>query len=49
MIPLKGKELKNRVATDQFRHSGAQEAKKRELEKLAGLVSDNEDILMIVK
>jgi hypothetical protein len=49
LISLKGKELKDRVNSEMFRRSGAPEIKKRELEKLAGVVSDNEDILMIVK
>ena len=49
LISLKGKELKDRVASEQFRHSGASEAKKKDLEKLAQAVLDNEDILMIVK
>jgi hypothetical protein len=49
LISLKGKELKDRVKSEKFRLSGAPEVKKRELEKLAGLVSDSEDILMIVK
>jgi hypothetical protein len=49
LISLKGKELKDRVKSEHFRLSDGPEVKKRELEKLAGLVSDNEDILMIVK
>jgi hypothetical protein len=49
LIPLKGKELKDRVASEQFKHSGAPEGKKQELEKLAESVSNDEDILMIVK
>jgi len=49
LIPLKGKELKDQVKSEQFKKSKAPEAKKQELEKLAGVVSDNEDILMIVK
>jgi hypothetical protein len=49
LISLKGKELKDRVASDQFKHSGAPEVKKNELIKLAGVVSETEDILMIVK
>jgi hypothetical protein len=49
LISLKGKELKDRVKSEQFKVSNAPEAKKRELEKLAQVVSDNEDILMIVK
>jgi hypothetical protein len=49
LISLKGNELKARVRTEQFKLSGAPEAKKKELEKLALVVSNNEDILMIVK
>lgn len=49
MISLKGKELKDRVTSEQFKHSVAPEAKKKELEKLAQSVSNSEDILMIVK
>ena len=49
LISLKGKELKDRVKSEQFKVSKAPEAKKKELEKLAGAVSNNEDILMIVK
>jgi hypothetical protein len=49
LISLKGKELKDRVKSEQFRVSKAPDAKKKELENLAGIVSNNEDILMIVK
>jgi hypothetical protein len=49
LISLKGKELKERVRSEQFKLSKAPEAKKTDLKKLAGLVSDNEDILMIIK
>ena len=49
LISLKGKDLKDRVASRQFKLSGAPENKKKELEKLAGFVSKSEDILMIVK
>ncbi len=49
MIPLKGGELKERVRSDEFKLSDAPELKKKELEKLAGLVSESEDILMIIK
>ena len=49
LISLKGKELKDRVRSEQFKVSKAPEAKKKELEKLAQVVSNNEDILMIVK
>lgn len=49
MISVKGKELKDRVASAQFKDSQAPEARKQELKKLAGAVLNNEDILMIVK
>jgi hypothetical protein len=48
-ISLKGKELKDRVKSQQFKLSTAPASKKKELEKMAGSVSDNEDILMIIK
>jgi hypothetical protein len=49
LISVKGKELKDRVKSEQFKVSKAPEVKKKELEKLAQVVSNNEDILMIVK
>jgi len=49
LISLKGKELKDRIKSEQFKVSKAPEAKKKELEKLAQVVLDTEDILMIVK
>ncbi|MCX6255255.1 MAG: DUF4933 domain-containing protein [Bacteroidia bacterium] len=49
LISLKGKELKDRIASEQFKLSGAPEAKKNELVKLTGSVSNIEDILMIIK
>jgi hypothetical protein len=49
LISLKGIELKNRIKSEQFKVSKASEAKKKDLEKLAQVVLDNEDILMIVK
>jgi len=49
LISLKGRELKDRVKSEQFKVSKAPGDKKKELEKLAQVVSDNEDILMIVK
>ncbi len=49
LISLKGKELKDRIKSESFRLSKAPEAKKKELEKLATIVGENEDILMIVK
>jgi Domain of unknown function (DUF4933) len=49
LISLKGKEVKDRVKSEQFKVSKAPEVKKKELERLGSVVSDNEDILMIVK
>ena len=49
LISLKGRELKERVNSEQFKVSRAPEDKKKDLEKLAQVVLDNEDILMIVK
>jgi len=49
MISLKGKELKERVKSEQFKRSAAPASKKNELVKLAASVADSEDILMIVE
>ena len=49
LISLKGKQLIDRVKTEQFKVSKAPEVKKKELENLAGVVSESEDILMIVR
>ncbi|MDP3003381.1 MAG: DUF4933 domain-containing protein [Bacteroidales bacterium] len=49
LIPLKGKELKDRITSEHFKLSAAPVAKKNELKQLASMVSDTEDILMIVK
>jgi len=49
LISLKGKDLKDRVKSEQFKGSKAAEVKKKSLEKLAAAVSNNEDILMIIK
>ena len=49
LISLKGKDLKDRIISEQFKRSGAPEARKRELDQLATSVSDFENILMIVK
>jgi hypothetical protein len=48
LIPLRGKDLKARVKSDEFRKSKAPSGKKEELIKMAQLVRDNDDILMIV-
>jgi hypothetical protein len=49
IIPLKGEELKKRVASDTFRKSEASTEKKKELEKLAASLTPDDDVLMIVK
>lgn len=49
LISLKGKDLKDRVRSEEFKLYGAPETKKNELQKLASTVSVDEDILMIVK
>ena len=49
MIPLKGKDLKERIKSEYFKVSDAPAGRKSELENLAGSVSDSGDILMIVK
>ncbi len=49
LISLKGKELKERVKSDQFKRSAAPASKKNELLKLAASVANSEDILMIVE
>ena len=49
LISLKGHELKDRIKSKQFKNSAAPESKKNELKQLAASVSDNEDILMIIK
>jgi hypothetical protein len=49
MIPLKGKDLKERIKSEYFKSSDVPAGKKSELENLAGSVSDSGDILMIVK
>ncbi len=49
LISLKGKDLKERLRSGFFNRTSAPEVKKLELKKLADLVSDNEDILMLIK
>jgi hypothetical protein len=49
LISVKGKELKDRIKSDQFNHSQVPEAKRSEFIKIAGSVTDNEDILLIIK
>jgi hypothetical protein len=49
LLSLKGKDLKDRINSKEFKISPAPESKKKELEKLAGSVSASEDILMIIQ
>lgn len=49
LISMKGKDLKERVKSENFRNSTAPETKKQELKKFADTVTETEDILMIIK
>ncbi|MBP1667622.1 MAG: putative transrane protein [Bacteroidetes bacterium] len=49
LISLKGKDIRERVKSAEFKISRASDEKKKELEKLAGSVSESDDILMIIK
>jgi hypothetical protein len=49
LISLKGRDLKDRIKSKEFKLSGAPASKKRELEILATSVSGTEDILMIIQ
>ena len=49
LMSIKGRQLKERVRSEQFKLSKAPEPKKSELRQLATSVSDYEEILMIVK
>jgi hypothetical protein len=49
LISLKGKELKERISSKEFELCKPPENRKNELKRFAELVSDSEDILMIVK
>jgi hypothetical protein len=49
LISLKGKDLKDRVRSEEFKKSTAHELKKNALKQLAASVSDYDDILMIIK
>jgi hypothetical protein len=49
MVSLKGRDLKERIRSEEFRLSAAPDRGKKELEKLAGAVGETEDILMIIK
>jgi len=49
LVSLKGSELKASIQTDYFKTSAAPTDKKDKLKQLAALVSEQDDILMIVK
>lgn len=49
LLSLKGKDLKERINSKEFKMSTAPESPKKELSKLAGSVSESEDILMIIQ
>jgi hypothetical protein len=49
LMSIKGRQLKERVRSEQFKLSKAPEPKKSELRQLATSVSDYEEILMIIK
>ena len=49
IFSLKGKDLKARIKSEQFKNSSAPELKKNSLKQLADSVNDYEDILMIIK
>jgi len=49
LLSVKGRTLKKRTQSDQFKLSDAPEARKNELKLLATSVSENEDIIMLIK
>ena len=49
LIPLKGRDLKERIASPTFKNCAAPVTQKKQLEKLAGSVSETNDILMLIK
>jgi hypothetical protein len=49
LIPLKGKDLKERIKSEQFRVSAAPQESKNKLRQFAATVTDSGDILMIIK
>jgi hypothetical protein len=49
LISLKGKDLKERIKSEQYKSSRAPALKKNALKQMADSVSDSEDILMIIK
>jgi len=49
MVSLRGKELKDRIKSTQYKSSAAPELKKNTFKQLAASVSDSEDILLIIK
>lgn len=48
-IPLKGRDLKERIASPAFKNCAAPVAQKEQLEKLAASVAETNDILMLIK
>jgi len=48
-LSVKGKTLKKRIQSEQFKLSDAPEVEKNELKQLADSVSENEDIIMLIK
>ena len=49
MVSLKGKDLKERVKSEEYKLSKAPSDKKQNLQRLAETVTDSQDILMIIK
>jgi len=49
LLSLKGSDLKSRVKSDSFQKSTALADKKERLKQLAASVTDQDDILMIVR
>ena len=49
LLSLKGKDLKERINSNEFKMSPSPESTKKELAKLAGSVSESEDVLMIIQ
>jgi hypothetical protein len=49
LLSVKGKTLKKRIQSEQFNLADAPEARKNELKQLADSVSENEDIIMLIK
>jgi len=49
MVSLQGKDIKEKVASDEFKNSTAPAANKEKLVQLAKNCSDTDQILMLVK